>query len=183
MSSKKKMGRPKNKKRVNPQEEEELEKEVSSHSHIQNSSEHEELGKKSSSSSRLTQSSSRKLGISPSNPVPVLEPFYKTYVRKKKRFPSSTQETESPQLKIPGVSSIREARFLTRSSAKNKGKLVEPLIAEVQSLSEEIHVTESEAEILREARINTLTVIVKKRRSLVLSDSSSSSSHHSIPAP
>ena len=81
------------------------------------------------------------------------------------------------------MSSSREAKVLTRSLAKNKGKLVEPLIAEVQSLSEEIHVTELEAEILREAEINTPTVIVKKRRRLVLSDSSSSSSHHSILVP
>ena len=81
------------------------------------------------------------------------------------------------------MSSSREARVLARSSAKNKGKSVEPPIAEAQASSEEIHVTESEVEILREAEINTPTVIVKKRRRLVLSSSSSSSSHHSIPAP
>jgi hypothetical protein len=69
------------------------------------------------------------------------------------------------------------------SSAKNKSKPVEPPIAEAQSSSEEIHVTESEVEILREAKINTPNVIVKKRRRLVLSDSFSSSSHHSTPAP
>ena len=89
MTSKKKMDRPKNKKRVNPQDEE-LEKEVSSQSNNQNNSEHEELGKKSSSSSRLTWSLARKLGISPSDPLPILKPFSETYVRKKKRFPSST---------------------------------------------------------------------------------------------
>ena len=53
MTSKKKMGHPKNKKRVKPRDEE-LEKEVSSKSSSQNSSEHLELGKKSSSSSMLT---------------------------------------------------------------------------------------------------------------------------------
>ena len=81
------------------------------------------------------------------------------------------------------MSSSREAKVLTRSSAKNKGKSIEPLVAETQTSSEEIHVTESKAEILREVEINTPIVIVKKRWRLVLSDSSSSSSHHSIPAP
>ena len=49
------------------------------------------------------------------------------------------------------------------SSAKNKGKSIESPVAEAKSSSEEIHVTESEAEILREPEINTPTVIVKKR--------------------
>ena len=81
------------------------------------------------------------------------------------------------------MSSSREARVLTKSSAKNKGKSIEPPISEAQSSSEEIHVTESEAEILREVEISPPTMIVKKKRGLVLSDSSSSSSHHSILAP
>ena len=72
------------------------------------------------------------------------------------------------------MSSNREAKVLTRFLAKNKGKSVELLVAEVQTLSEEIHVTESKAKILREAEINTPTVIVNKRIRLVLSDSSSS---------
>ena len=131
----------------------------------------------------MTRSSAHKLGIGPLDPLPILEPFSETYVRKKKRFPSSTQKTESPKLKVPSVSSRREARVLTRSSAKNKGKSIESPIAEAQSSLEEIHVTGSEAEILRKAKINTSTMIVKKRRRLVPSDSSSSSSHHSIPAP
>ena len=98
-------------------------------------------------------------------------------------FPSSTQKIESPQLKVSGVFSSREARVLTRSSAKNKGKSIEPPIVEAQSSSEEIHVTESEEEILREVEINTPTVIVKKRKILVLSASFSSCSHHSTPIP
>ena len=81
------------------------------------------------------------------------------------------------------MSSSREARVLTRSSAKNKGESIEPPTTETQSSSEDIHVTESEAEILREVEINTPTVIVKKRRRLVLPASSSSSSHHSTPVP
>ena len=79
------------------------------------------------------------------------------------------------------MSSSREARVLTRSSAKSKGKSIESLVAE--SSSEEIHMTESEAEILREVEINTPPVIVKKRRRLVLPTSSSSSSHHSTRVP
>ena len=77
MTSKKKMGRPKNKKRVKPQEEE-LEKEVSSQANSENSSEHLKIGKKSSSLSMLTRCSSRKLGIGSSDPLPVLEPFSET---------------------------------------------------------------------------------------------------------
>lgn len=53
MSSKKKMGRPKSKRRVNPRVEEE-EKELSSHSHSQDNTKNEDLMKKSSSSNRLT---------------------------------------------------------------------------------------------------------------------------------
>jgi hypothetical protein len=95
MTSKKKMGHPKRNKRVNPQDEE-LEKEVSSQAINEDSSEHLQLGKKSSYSRTLTQSSARKTGIVPSDPLPIPEPFSETYVRKKKRFPSSTQEIDSP---------------------------------------------------------------------------------------
>ena len=56
VTSTKKMGCPKSKKRVNPQCEE-LEKDVSSQANSENDSEHLELGRKSSSSCRLTQSS------------------------------------------------------------------------------------------------------------------------------
>lgn len=182
MSSKKKMGRPKSKRRVNSQMEEQ-EKEVSSHSHSQDKLEHEDLVKKSFSSNRLTRSSARKSSIGFSDPLPILEPFYETYVRKKRRLSSSTQRTESPQIKVSSMSSSREARVLTRSSTKNKGKSTEPTVAEAQSSSKDIHVTESEAKILREAEINTPTMIVKKRRRLVLPASSSSSSHHSTPIP
>jgi hypothetical protein len=139
--------------------------------------------KKSSSSSRLTRNSTRKSGIGPLDPLPILEPFSETYVRKKKRLSSSTQRAKSPQLKVYGVPSSREARVLTRSLAKNKGISIEPPTTEAQSSSEEIHVTESEPKILREAEINTPTVIVKKKRRLLLPASSSSSSHHSTPVP
>ena len=123
MTSKKTMGRHKSKKRVKPQDEE-LEKEVSSQANSENSLEHLELGKKSSSSRRLTRSSSQKLGIGPSDPLPILEPFSETYVRKKKRFPSSAQEIKSPQVKVLGASCSREAMVLTWSSIKNKSKPV-----------------------------------------------------------
>ena len=86
---------------------------------------------KSSSSSRLTQSSTHKSGIGPSDPLPILEPFSKTYVRKKKRLSSSMKRAESPQLKVFDVSSSREARVLTRSLTKDKGKSIEPPTAEV----------------------------------------------------
>ena len=182
MTSRKKMGHPRSKKRVNSQDEE-LEKEVSSQANSENGSEHLELRGKSSSSSRLTQSSARKSGIGPSDPFPVLKPFPETYTRKKKRFPSSAQEIESLEVKVPSASSKRETMVLTRSSAKKKSKPVKPPETEVQSSSEEIHVTESEVEIIREANIITSNVIIKKRRSLVLFDPSSSSSDHSIPTP
>ena len=77
------------------------------------------------------------------------------------------------------MSTSREARVLTRSLAKGKGKLVEPPIVEVRSPSTEIHVTESEVEVLKEAGISTRDVVVKKKRKLMLPASSSSSSHHS----
>lgn len=81
------------------------------------------------------------------------------------------------------MSSSIESRVLTRSSAKNKGKSIDPPEVETQSSSEEIHVTESEVKFLREVEINTPTMLIKKKRRLVLSTSSSSSSHHSTPVP
>lgn len=86
-------------------------------------------------------------------------------------------------MNVPGPSYSRETRVLTRFASKNRSKLVKSPKAEAQSSSDEIHVTESEAEILREAEITTPNIIVKKRRRLVLSDSSSSSSDHSTPTP
>ena len=174
------MGRPKSKKRVNSQYEE-LEKEVSSQANSENGSEHSELRGKSSSLSRLTQSSIRKLGIGPSDPLPTLKPFPKTYARNKKRFPSSTQETKSLDVKVPGASYSRDTGVLTRFLAKNRSRLAKPPETEVQSSSEEIPVTESEAKILKEDEIIIPYVIVKKRGRLVLFDSSSSSSDHSTP--
>ena len=79
------------------------------------------------------------------------------------------------------MSTSREARVLTRSLAKGKGKLIEPPTVEVKSPSEEIHVTESEAEVLKEAEVNTHVVVVRKKRKLLLPASSSFSSHHSTP--
>jgi hypothetical protein len=77
------------------------------------------------------------------------------------------------------MSTSREARVLTRSLTKGKGKLVEPPTIELRSPSAEIHVTESEAKVLKEAKVSTPIVVVKKKRKLVLPASSSSSSHHS----
>jgi len=86
-------------------------------------------------------------------------------------------------VKVPGASYSRETGVLARFVAKNISKLFKPPKDDVQSSSDEIHVTELEAEILREAEITTPSIIVKKRRRLVLSDSSSSSSGHSTPTP
>lgn len=63
------------------------------------------------------------------------------------------------------MSISREVRVLTRSLAKEKKKLVEPPIVELRSPSPEIHVTESEEEVLKEAEINIPIVVVKKRKS------------------
>ena len=119
--------------------------------------------KKSSSLSRLTRSSARKSGIGPSDPLPILKPFSETYVRKKKRLSSSTQREESPQLKASSVSSSREARVLTRSLAKDKGKLIEPPTVELKSPFEEIHVTKFEAEVLKEVEVSTLMWLSRKK--------------------
>ena len=69
----------------------------------------------------------------------------------------------------------REARVLTRYIAKENGKLVEPPIVELKSPSPEIHVTEFEVEVLKEAEVSTPIVVVKKKRKLMLLASSSSS--------
>ena len=50
---------------------------------------------------------------------------------------------------------------------------------ELRSPSPKIHVTEYEAEILKEVEINIPIVVVKKKRKLVILASSFSSSHHS----
>ena len=77
------------------------------------------------------------------------------------------------------MSTSREARVLTRSLAKGKGKLGEPPTIELRSPSVEIHETESKVEVLKEAEVSTLALVIRKRRKLVHSTSSSSSSHHS----
>ena len=160
-----------------------LEKDVSSQANSENGSEHLGIERKSSSSSRLTRNSARKLGIRPSDPLPTLKPFSETYTRKKRWFPSSTQEIESPKVKIPGALYSRESGVLTRFTTRNRSKLVKPPKVEVQSSLDEIHVTESEAEILREAEIIAPRLNPKRRRRLVLFDSSSSTSGHSTPTP
>ena len=135
--------------------------------------------KKSSSSGRLTQISTQKIGLPPPDPLPTVKPFSETYVRKKKRPFSSSQKVRSPQPKVYEMAISRQARVLTRSLAKEKEKLVKSSIVEPRSPSPEIHVTESEAEILKEVEISIHIVIVKKKRKLVLPSSSSSPSHHS----
>ena len=79
------------------------------------------------------------------------------------------------------MSSSREARVLTRSSAKDKGKLIENPTGELMSPSTEIHLAESEVEVLKEKEVSTPTMVIKKKIKLVLPASSSSSSHHSAP--
>ena len=53
-------------------------------------------------------------------------------------------------MKVPATSYSRETGVLNRFTAKNRSNLIESPKAEVQSSSDEIHVTESEAEILRD---------------------------------
>ena len=48
--------------------------------------------------------------------------------------------------------------------------------------SQEIHVTESEAEILKEIDLDVPVTIIQKKRKLILPTSSSSSSHCSMPS-
>ena len=86
-------------------------------------------------------------------------------------------------MKFPGALYNKETRVLSRFAARNRSKLVELPKIEVQSSFDEIQVTKSEVEILREAEIISPRVNAKRRRKLVLSDSSSSSSDHSTPAP
>ena len=99
------------------------------------------------------------------------------YVRKKKRPFSSSHKARSPQLKAYEMFVRREARVLTRSLSREKGKLVE-----LRPPSPKIHVTESKEEVLKEVEISIPVVVVKKKRNLVLLASSSSSSHHSASA-
>lgn len=111
-----------------------------------------------------------------------MKPFSETYVRKKKRPFSSSSKARSPQPKTFEMPINREARVLTRSLAKEKEKPVDPPTAELKPPSPEIHVIESEAEVLKEAETSIRIVIVKKKRKLVLPASSSSSSHRSASA-
>lgn len=161
------MGRPKSKRRINPQSIE-LEKDVSSQANTENGAKQLGLERKSSSSSKLTRSLAQKLGIGPSDPLPTLKPFPEIYTRKKMRFPSSAREIESPKVKVPSASYNRETGVLTRFAARNRSKLVELPEIEVQSTFDEIQVTESKAKILREDEIISQRVNAKRRRKLVL---------------
>ena len=106
MSSKKKMGHPKSKRRVNLQVEEQRpdpsshshnqEDEPSSHSHHQDEAEQGNTMHKSSSSGRLTRRSARKVGLAPPDPFPIVNPFSEMYVRNTKRPFSSSQKARSP---------------------------------------------------------------------------------------
>lgn len=129
----------------------------------------------------MARRSTRKVELPPPEPLPTIKPFSKTYMRKKKKPFSSFEKVRSAQSKISENSSAREARVLTRSLAKEKEKLIEPPIAELRSPSQEIHVTESEVELLKEVEIDMPVIVVKKERKLVLPASSSSSFHHSAP--
>lgn len=81
-------------------------------------------------------------------------------MRKKKRPFSFSQKVRSTQSKVLEKSSPREARVLTRSLAKEKEKLIESPIAELRLPSPEIHVTESEAELLKEVEIDIPVTVV-----------------------
>ena len=103
MSSKKKIGCPKSKKRGNVQVEEQRD-EPSSHSHNQEdepSHQQDEVeqgntAQQSSYSGRMARRSARKVGLPPPDPLPTVKPFSETYVRKKKRPFSSSQKARSP---------------------------------------------------------------------------------------
>lgn len=106
MSSKKKIGRPKSKKRFNVRVEEQRDKpsfhshnqedEPSSHSHQQDEVDKRDTMQKSYSLGRLTRKSAWKIGLPPPNPLPTVKPFSETYVRRKKRPFSSSQKAKSP---------------------------------------------------------------------------------------
>jgi len=72
-------------------------------------------------------------------------------------------------------------RVLTRSLAKDKKKLIESPAAKPKLPSLEIHVTEYEAELLKEVELDVSVTVVQKKRKLILPTSSSSSSHCSAP--
>ena len=103
----------------------------------------------SSSLETVAQSSTQKVGLPPPEPLPTVEPFSYTYMRKKKKPFSSSQKVRSAQSNVLEKSSAREARVLTRSLAKEKEKLIEPPTAELRPPSPEIHVTEYEVDFLK----------------------------------
>ena len=189
MSSKNNIGHPSSRKRDNLQEEEQRD-EPSSHSqnhesqppspsHHQREVEQANTVQQSSSSRRLTRRSTCKVGLTLPEPLPTVKPFLEIYTRKKKKPFSSSQKLRSTQSKFLEHSSAREAMVLTRSLAKEKEKLIESPIAEPIPPSLEIHVTESEAELLKEVELDVPVIVVQKKRKLILPASSSSSSHRS----
>ena len=103
MSSKKKIGCPKSKKRVNIQVEEKRD-EPSSHSHNQEDEpshqqdevEQGNIVQQPFSSGRVARRSARKVGLPPLDPLPTVKPFLETYVRKKKRPFSFSQKARYP---------------------------------------------------------------------------------------
>ena len=134
-----------------------------------------------SSSRRSSRRSTREVSLPPSEPLPIVEPFSETYIRKKKKPFSSSQKARSIQLKVLEQSSTREARVLTKSQAKDKEKLIKSPIVEPRLPSQEIHVTESDAELLKEIELDVPITFIQKKRKLILPTSSCSSFHCSTP--
>ena len=110
-------------------------------------------------------------------PLPTVEPFLETYTRKKKKPFSSSQKVRYAQLKVLEKSFAKEVRVLTRSLAKDKEKLIESPTTKPRLPSPEIHVTESEVELLKEVELDVPVTVVQKKRKLIFPTSSSSSSH------
>ena len=112
------------------------------------------------SSRSLARKSTRKVGLPPLEPLPTVEPFSETYMRKKRKPFSSSQKVRSAQSKVLEQSFAREVRVLTRSLAKDKEKLIESPTTKPRLPSLEIHVTESEVEILKEVELDVPITVV-----------------------
>ena len=170
MSSKKHIGHPSSRKRDNLQVEEQrdepsphsqiYESQPSSPPHHQHEVESVNIVQQPSSSRRSSRRSTREVSLPPSEPLPTVEPFSETYIRKKKKPFSSSQKERSAQLKVLEQSSTREAKVLTRSQAKGKEKLIESPTIEPRLPSQEIHVTESEVELLKEIELDVLVIVI-----------------------
>lgn len=118
----------------------------------------------------------------PSETLPIVQPFSEIYSKKKKKPSFSPQKERSTQLKVLEQSSNKEPRVLTRSQVKGKEKLIASPTVEMRVPSQEIHVTKSKVELLKEIDLDVPVTIIQKKRKLILPTSSSSSSHCSAPS-